>query len=99
MSRRRAKNHPSHARPQSYGLLDYFFEGADASKPRTELVSREELWRILETYHEQVILQNTWRRRLWRMLKRWPSATINPFAMMRIARLRAKARREKGVQP
>ncbi len=83
----------------SGAMMEYFFEDGDPSRPRTELVTRDELWNVLEWHYQQVILQNTWRRRLWRSLRRWPSIRFDPFAVVRVARLRAAALVGRGARP
>lgn len=94
MSRRRVKKRRTRDSKKADGLMEFFFVDEDPSQPRKDLVSRDELWRVLEWYHNQVVRQNTLPRMLWRWLRRWPSPVIDPFAMVRVARLRARLKKK-----
>lgn len=102
MSRRRVKKKRPPRNGAAANLFEFFFEGGDPMKPRGDMVTRDELWRVLEWYTHQILERNTWRRRLWRSLRRWPAETFDPFAAVKIARLRirraqrAKARAREG---
>lgn len=93
MSRRRAKRRRTRSLERPDGIMQMFFKDGDPTRPRHDLITRAEMWRALEWYHEQVVRQNTWRHRLWRSLRRWPSIELNPFAVVRVARMRAERAR------
>ena len=76
----------SHRPPEVESVGEYFFERGDPRRPRRELVRRDELYQVLEWYHEHAIRRNRWHRRLWRALRRLPVGRLDPFAWIRLRR-------------
>lgn len=76
--------------------MHYFFEDGDVRRPSQKLVTREELFNVLEWYTLKVANQRTLKARIWRILRRWPSSMLNPFALVRVRRAALEAEEESG---
>lgn len=86
MKQPKSKTPRSYRPPEREPVMQFFFEGGNPRRPRREVVRRDELYQVLEWYHEHAIRRNRWHRRLWRALRRLPVGRLDPFAWIRLRR-------------
>ena len=86
MKKPKPKTPRSYRPPERESVGDYFFERGDPRRPRREVVRRDELFQVLEWYHEHVIKANRWWRQLGRAIRRRSFLRLDPFAWIRMRR-------------
>ena len=86
MKRPKPKTPRSYRPPEVESVGEYFFERGDPRRPRRELVRRDELYQVLEWYHEHAIRRNRWWHRFARAVRRRSFTELNPFAWIRLRR-------------
>jgi len=77
----------SHRPPEVESVGEYFFERGDPGAPAgSSSGATNELYQVLEWYHEHVIKANRWWRQLGRAIRRRSFLRLDPFAWIRMRR-------------
>lgn len=86
MKQPKSKTPRSYRPPEREPVMQFFFEGGNPRRPRREVVRRDELYQVLEWYHEHVIKANRWWHQLGRAIRRRSFLRLDPFAWIRMRR-------------
>lgn len=86
MKQPKSKTPRSYRPPEREPVMQFFFEHGNPRRPRREVVRRDELYQVLEWYHEHAIRRNRWWRQLGRAIRRRSFLRLDPFAWIRMRR-------------